>query len=121
MLESVVVLTVELDNSSPIAREATLKVKTVQDWINNLKYEVDMEKYDDFTLKAKKLHDIVKNIKLPSSEYVNNMSLQESIVYETMLLEIVDIIPSNVNLAVEILFHLKIITTNQIHKFRIFE
>ena len=78
-----------------------------------------LESHDSINLVDLQLR--VKNFILPDTGFVNTMSLNGTLAYETMIVDIMDKIPHNTILAVNILLHLKIITNNLIHKFRIFE
>ena len=63
----------------------------------------------------------VDKLILPKTELVHQMSLSELTAYETMLLEKMNDIKSNIKLAAHLLIHLKIISNHLIYKFRIFE
>jgi hypothetical protein len=125
MIENIVVTLVELDLSGSIECETIDKNVMVQDWVNNIQNEsivnTSKDNNDIYIIDLSKIQTNLNKSILPDTEMVNKMSLQESLSYETMLLNIVDKTPSNTNLNVKILFHLKIICNNQIHKFRIFE
>ena len=96
----------------------------VQNWLDNSENKYEESYYVNkmiYSWKLKNLQENVKNFKLPNVETINSWSLKMTVAYEAMLVEIVDKLPSNLTLAVEILLHLKIIENNQIHKFKIFE
>ena len=116
---------IKLDSSRIIKGIVQSKKDMTQNWINNIFSEIKLEEIESVqskkSLDLEKLQDSVNKLILPSTEIINNMSLNETLAYETMLINIVDTIPSNISSSVKILLHLKIITNNQIHKFRIFE
>ena len=93
----------------------------VQDWVNKIQNENVVINCKDASINLKDIETKIKEFTLPSTELINKMSLQESLAYEVMLINIVDNTPTNQNFNIKILFHLKLITNNQIHKFRIFE
>ena len=101
------------------------KKDMTQDWINKNFSEIKIEEIDsqntNKSINLQKLQDNVDNLILPDIGAINKMSLTETLAYEAMLIEIVDTIPSNITSSVNILLHLKIMSNNQIHKFRIFE
>ena len=125
MLKNIVVTLIETDSSRSIECETFNKNQTVQDWVNNIQNEYivnhDKENKNIEIIDLEKIQSKINRSILPELETINKMSLQESLSYETMLINIMDKTPSNQNLNVKILIHLKIISNNQIHKFRIFE
>jgi hypothetical protein len=114
------------DNSKTIVFKPKNKKVMVQDWVNNIQYESKMEDniYVNImidTWKLENLQNNVNNLKFPKIETLNTMTLGQTIAYEAMLVDTLDIIPSNLNLSVEILLHQKIISNNLLYKFKIFE
>jgi hypothetical protein len=118
MLSKMVVSSLTSDSSEVKIGEPINKKEMIQNWINNSKTKMENKNSNKEFLNH--LQNKVNNYNLPSLELINVMSLEEIITYEAMLVDIVDIIPSNLNLTVKILMHLKIITNHQIHKFNIF-
>jgi hypothetical protein len=125
LLKKVVLSSIVTDSSVTIEQEPRSKTELVQEWINNIKTNIKMEENENHKISGEislnRLQTKVNNFDLPSLELVNIMSLQENIAYEAMLVDILDIIPSNLNITVKILLHLKIITNHQMYKFNIFE
>jgi hypothetical protein len=121
-----IINSVVLDNSNIIELKQQNKKLMVQNWINNIQFE---NKFDDNdyvhnmieSWKLENLQENIKNLKFPSIKTVNSMNLKQSLAYEAMLVEIVDKVPSELNTSVNILLHLKIISNNQLYKFKIFE
>ena len=115
-----------LDSSKTLESKPMNKKVRVQDWINDIHSENNIEdtifvtnmieswKYDN-------LQEKVNNFKFPRIETINSMTLEQNLVYEALLLNILDTKPSKLNSSVEILLHLKIISNNQMYKFKIFE
>ena len=115
-----------LDNSIKIELKPRNKKVMVQDWINknHNKNECEEETYINNIVESWKLENLqenVNNYKFPSVGTLNDMTLKQTLAYEAMLINILDITPSNVDTSVNILYHLKIISNNQLYKFRIFE
>ena len=73
------------------------------------------------TWKLENLQQNINNFKFPNLETLNNLTLEQTLAYETMLINIVDISHSSLDITVNILYHLKIISNNQMYKFKIFE
>ena len=99
----------------------TLKI---QNWLNNSEIKYEDQTYINNMIYSWKINNLqikVEKFTLPRLETINSWSLEMTLAYEAMLVDILDKIPSNLIIAVEILLHLKIIANNQIHKFRIFE
>ena len=114
------------DYSKTIVLKPLNKKLMVQHWINKTQIETKVEdnKYVNEMIESWKLINLqnnVNNLKLPKLETVNSMTLEQNVAYEAMLVNIWDIKPSDLNTSVEILLHLKIITNNQMYKFKIFE
>ena len=115
-----------LDSSKTLESKPMNKKVRVQDWINDIQSENNIEdtifvtnmieswKYDN-------LQEKVNNFKFPRIETINSMTLEQNLAYEALLLNILDTKPSELNSSVEILLHLKIISNNQMYKFKIFE
>ena len=115
-----------LDNSIKIELKPRNKKVMVQDWINknHNKNECEEETYINNIVESWKLENLqenVNNLKFPSIGTINSMTLKQNLAYEAMLVNILYKIPSNLNTSVEILYHLKIISNNQVYKFKIFE
>ena len=123
LLKNIVVTIVSPDISGSSAIVASIsKRDMVQNWINsigneNILVESESNNYIDFY----QLQNDIKNLKFPKIEILQKMSLTENLAYEALLLEISDKESSNVNISVQILYHLKLLTTHQIYKFNIFE
>lgn len=115
-----------LDYSKKIELKPKNRKVMVQDWINNIQDEIKIE--DSIyvtkmieTWKNNNLQENVNNLKFPKIETLNSMTLEQTLAYEAMLIKIMDTTTSNLNISVNILLHLKIITNNQMYKFKIFE
>ena len=87
----------------------------IQDWVNNLKIESNVN------INLEDLQRKVEHFTLPDLDTLHIMTLQEITLYEAMLVNNLDNIPSNQNIAAHFLLHLKIINNHLIYKFKIFE
>ena len=115
-----------LDSSKTIEYKPINKIVMVQDWINNTQDENKIEDKLYVTKmieswKYNNLQENVNNFKFPKIETINSMTLEQNLAYEAMLINILDKKPSDLIASVEILLHLKIISNNQMYKFKIFE
>jgi hypothetical protein len=115
-----------LDSSKTIEYKPINKIVMVQDWINNTQNENKIEDKLYVTKmieswKYNNLQENVNNFKFPKIETINSMTLEQNLAYEAMLINILDKKPSDLIASVEILLHLKIISNNQMYKFKIFE
>ena len=115
-----------LDNSKAIDFKQENKKVMVQNWINKIHNENKVEEKEYIynmveSWKLENLQNNVNNLKFPSLEIINSMTLEQTLAYEAMLVNIVDTVSSDLNTNVNILLHLKIISNNQMYKFKIFE
>ena len=115
-----------LDYSKKIESKPVNKKVMVQDWLNKNQNENELDGNSYIhkmieTWKLKNLQDNIINNKFPSIGTLNSLTLEQTVAYEAMLINIMDKKPSSLNTSVEILLHLKIISNNQMYKFRIFE
>ena len=115
-----------LDSSKTKEYKPINKIVMVQDWINNTQDENKIEDKLYVTKmieswKYNNLQENVNNFKFPKIETINSMTLEQNLAYEAMLINILDKKPSDLIASVEILLHLKIISNNQMYKFKIFE
>ena len=115
-----------LDYSKKIESKPVNKKVMVQDWLNKNQNENELDGNSYIhkmieTWKLKNLQDNIINNKFPSIGTINSLTLEQTVAYEAMLINIMDKKPSSLNTSVEILLHLKIISNNQMYKFRIFE
>ena len=121
LMDSIVTLFESDSSDFSIVTMSGNKREWVQDWINSIDVSesVVISTHDNI-IEFNNLQNLVNDFELPSLDLVHCMSLYEISAYETMLMEIVDIIPPQLNLAVNILLHLKIITNHLVYKFQIF-
>jgi hypothetical protein len=101
--------------------EKQCKMCMTQDWVDNLELESDLNNKFKNETSIKNIHLKIENHKLPEVEVIHQMSLDELIAYEAMLVNILHKVKPNVIVAANILLHLKIITNHLIYKFKIFE
>jgi hypothetical protein len=87
----------------------------IQEWVNNLKIESNVN------INLEDLQRKVEQFTLPDLDTLHIMTLQEITLYEAMLVNNLDNIPPNHNIAAHFLLHLKIIKNHLIYKFKIFE
>jgi hypothetical protein len=117
-----IICTCELDSSNSVVPiMSSLKRDSIQNWVNNNDFLRDSEVLiinSNNTINMLQL--MVDKFELPSLDLVHCLSLKEISAYEIMLIEIVNNIPPIVNLSVNIMLHLKIITNHLIFKFQIF-
>ena len=111
-----------LDIKRIIEAEVIYNEMPIKNWVNNMISGSETKNIEfESSISLIDLQLRVNNFVLPDTSFVNKMSLKGTFAYETMIVNIMDKIPNNTILAVNILLHLKIINNNLIHKFRIFE